>query len=135
MIYHRIGGLAALLSITLALVPGATAAPTHTTVASATIATTSSADFRAELVATRTGSGRAPTATVTLTTFQRASSAWHELASRRIAGSFFWKTVTGSRAICRFELASAVRPHVTAQLLLTPAVGCGKTTTIALPSR
>jgi hypothetical protein len=135
LLYRRAAQFVTLLAVTLALVLTASAAAANATRASATIATASSTDFRADLVARRAGTGNAPTAIVILTTFQRAGSAWHKLESKSIAGTFFWKTVTGPRAICRFELASAVQPHVEVQLLLTPSIGCGKTTSIRLPSR
>jgi hypothetical protein len=129
---HRITRLVPLLALTLSLAANAIAAPAHATVAAATIATATSSDFRADLVARRAGGGSAPTAAVTLTTYSRAGGAWHTLATRRLLGTFFWKTVSGPRALCRFELASAHRPHVTVQLLLTPSLGCGKTTTMLL---
>jgi hypothetical protein len=118
--------------VTLFLAGSAAAVPADRVVA-ATIATATSPDFRAELVANRASGEPAPTATVMLTTFRRARGTWHTLETGRLAGTFFWKTVSGPRALCQFELASANRPHVTVQLLLTPSLGCGKPTTVLLP--
>jgi hypothetical protein len=129
---HRITRLVPLVALTLSLAANATAAPAGATVAAATIATATSSYFRADLVARRAGGGNAPTAAVTLTTYHRTGGVWHTLTSRRLPGTFFWKTLSGPRALCRFELASAHRPHVTVQLLLTPSLGCGKTTIILL---
>ena len=131
---HRLTLTGALTAAALVLIATAEGAATHSTLTAA-IATASSTDFRAELVARRSSGGSAPTATVTLTTFERNGSVWRKLTSKRLDGSFFWKTVSSPRAICRFELASAARPHVTVQLLLTPALGCGKPVTVQLPSR
>jgi hypothetical protein len=110
-------------------------ATTHASATTKTIATASSTDFRADLVAQRASDGSAPTATVTLTTYRHAADGWQRIGSKRIAGTYFWNTVTGPRAICRFELASASHAHVAAQLLVSPSVGCGKAVTIGLPVR
>jgi hypothetical protein len=103
---HRLTLTGALTAAALVLIATAEGAATHSTLTAA-IATASSTDFRAELVARRSSGGSAPTATVTLTTFERNGSVWRKLTSKRLDGSFFWKTVSSPRAICRFELASA----------------------------
>ena len=121
--------LAVAAAAALVLVPAAGA------VSSKTIATATSTDFRADLVARSTGGGGAPSAVVTVVTYRRAARGWQRIGSRRVAGTYFWKTITGPRAICVFELASAGSAHVTAQLLVSPSTGCGKVTTVALPTR
>jgi hypothetical protein len=120
----------ALGAILLAIVAAATGATTP----SKTIATTSSSDFRADLVAQRSSGGKAPTANLTVVTYERGQSAWKRLGSRRVAGTFFWKTVTGPRAICKLELATVGHPRVIVQTLVTPAIGCGKAATVPLSS-
>jgi len=129
---HRNTRLVPLLALTLLLVGNPAAALAHRTGATATIATATSSDFRAELVAQRISGGSAPTAAVTLKTFRRAGGTWDVLDSKRLVGTFFWNTVRGPRALCRFELASANRPRVTVQLLRTPSLGCGTPTTVML---
>jgi hypothetical protein len=124
--------LVALLLTTSLAAAAASAAPSRSAVAAKTIASAASSDFRAELVARRTSGGAAPAATVTLTTYARSEQGWQRLESRHLGGSYFWKTLTGGRSICRFELATARRPHVTVQLLVSPALGCGKTETMTL---
>ena len=124
----------------LGLVPALLTALTLTTtasgaIASKTIATAASTDFRADLVAQKSSSGSAPTATVTLTTYRQAAGGWQRIGSRRVTGTYFWNTVTGPRAVCRFELASAGHAHVAAQVLVSPSVGCGKAVSVALPAR
>lgn len=126
----------------LGLVPALLTALTLATTAGAavhaaprTIATVASTDFRADLVAQRSGGGTAPAATVTLTTYRYAAAGWQRTGSRRVAGTYFWNTVTGPRAVCRFELASAGHAHVAAQVLVSPSVGCGKAVSVALPAR
>jgi hypothetical protein len=130
---HRITRLVPLFGLTLFLVGDPAAGSAHRTVATATIASATSSGFRAELVAHRASGGRAPTAAVTLTTLRRAGGTWQTLETKRLVGTFFWKTVSGPRAVCRFELASTNRPRVTVQLLQTPSLGCGKPTTVLLP--
>jgi hypothetical protein len=65
-------------------------------------------------------------------TYRHAAGGWRRLRSSRFAGTYFWKTLTGPRALCRFELASAGHAHVTVQLLQSPALGCGRSQTLAL---
>ena len=123
------------LSLTAAmLVPAGTAAAASesTNLAATTIATVSSSDFRAELVAHRVSSGRAPTASATLTAYRHVGHGWRRLMSRRLAATFFWKTLIGPRSICRFELASTGHAHVTVQLLQSPALGCSPSQSISL---
>jgi hypothetical protein len=125
-------GLWLVSSLVAALTLAATASgATHGS--AKTIATVSSSDFRADLVAHESGGGGAPTATVTLATYQRAAGGWHRIGTGRVAGTYFWKTVTSMRAVCRFELATAGRAHVAVQLLVSPSVGCGKAVTVNLP--
>jgi hypothetical protein len=120
----------------LAAIAGAVAvAPTASAATSRTIASAATADFRAVLVAHPTSGGAAPSAAVALVTYRRVTGGWHRIASKRVGGTYFWKTVTAPRAVCRFELASAGRAHVVAQLLVSPSTGCGKATTVSLPAR
>jgi hypothetical protein len=99
------------------------------------IATVAGSGFRADLIARKSSGEGAPTAAVTLSTYRTRQGRWQKLDSLRLTGTFFWKSVTGLHAICRFELATAVRPHVTAEVLASPALGCGKARTVQLPRR
>jgi hypothetical protein len=131
-VLNRLALVVALLATAFAAASAALAAPT---LATKTIATASSSDFRADLVARRSGAGAAPTATVMLRTYRHAAGGWQRLSSRKVGGTYFWKTVTGPRALCRFELASAAKAHVTVQLLVSPSLGCGNANTVTLPAR
>jgi hypothetical protein len=129
---QHLAPLFALAAAVLVVVPVATAAPHRATAAVSTIATASTSDFRAQLVARRTSSGSAPTATTTLTAYHHTGRGWERVVSKRLAGTFFWKTLTGPRAVCRFELATAGHPHITVELLQSPALGCAHSQSISL---
>ncbi len=110
---------------------GANAAP-----ASKTVATASALDVRATVVATRTGGGAAPAARVTVELDRRAAGRWQHAVTQRLAGTYFWNSVTGPAAICRLDLTTAgaghARPRVVVQLLVTPSIGCGRAQTVTL---
>jgi hypothetical protein len=112
-----------------------TSAAAATTSAQVTIATASATGFRVDVRAQRTGAGEAPTATVTLVAYRQADRTLKLLSRTRLRGTFFWKAITGPRAICTLNLATAGTAHVTIQLLTSPAIGCGPATTIKLPTR
>jgi hypothetical protein len=126
-----------LLPLALAALVCARAAASPRAVAAAkTIGTVAAADVRASLVATRTGRGAAPTARVTVRADRLVDGRWRRLPARRLAGTYFWKTVTGPAVLCRLELATAglgrTKPHLVVQLLVTPSLGCGKAQTVVL---
>jgi Flp pilus assembly protein CpaB len=95
------------------------------------IASASTTDFRVVVTATNLGGGgEAPAASVTVRTFERAGGAWRRTSERRLAGTYFWKTITGPLAVCRLELRTtaatpAFRPRAIVQLLRSPSLGCG----------
>ena len=94
-----------------------------------TIGSASTSDFRVVLTATKLEGGAAPAARVTVTTSRKAGSAWRRTGVRHLAGTYFWKTLTGPRAVCRLELrttgGATSSPRAVVQLLQTPSVGCG----------
>jgi hypothetical protein len=97
-------------------------------------------DFRVVVTATKRGSGSAPTAKVAVVTFQRRDGSWVHTGSHVLRGSYFWHTVSGSRAICRFEFHTAAartreRPRATVQLLMTPSLGCARAYEFVLTAR
>jgi hypothetical protein len=126
---HRIALLAVLAGTLVS-----TSAAGATTTAQITIATTSATGFRVDVRAQRTGAGKAPTATVALVTYRQTDRTLKLLSRTRLRGTFFWKTITGPRAICTLNIATARTAHVTIQLLTSPAIGCGPATTIKLPT-
>src|SRR5688500_17801619 len=69
-----------------------------------TIASASTSDFRVVLTATKLGDGGAPSARVTVTTSRKVAGDWRRTGGGRLVGTYFWKTVTGPRAVCRLEL-------------------------------
>jgi len=71
---------------------------------------------------------------VTVDTFDRTGGQWQRVGARRLAGPFFWKTVTAPHALCRLEIVTASSPGVTVQLLRTPSLGCARPETIPIPA-
>jgi len=95
-----------------------------------TVASTTTRDFRVVVEAVRSGEGAASEATLTLTTFGRHRGAWQRTGTHRLGGTYFWKTVTGPRAVCRLEIRTTgaqtkFRPRAVVQLLQSPSLGCG----------
>ena len=98
--------------------------------ASREVASATTRDFRVVVTAVKSSGGSAPAATVTVTTSQRIGTEWRRTALHRLRGPYFWKTVTGPRAVCRLELRTTgpqagFLPRAVVQLLLTPSLGCG----------
>jgi hypothetical protein len=129
--------LISLLIAVSALLLDASRLPADAGAPVATIATVTSVDYRALVTARRHSSGTTPTATATVTTYTRREGRWVLLRTLRLAETYFWRTVTSSRALCRLELATAAHgrgpfPRVVVQLLLGPALGCGRAHTIVL---
>jgi hypothetical protein len=100
-----------------------------------TIASTTTSDSRVVVNATNLGGGGgAPAAAVTVRTFERVGGDWRRTSERRLAGPYFWKTLTGPHAVCRLEIRTTAaqagfRPHATVQLLRSPSLGCGPVST------
>jgi hypothetical protein len=97
----------------------------------ATVAAITTQDFRVAVVARRLDGGSAPTADVRVSVARRVGGSWRESGERRLGETFFWNNVSGPRAVCRLEIntagtRSASGPHVMAQLLLSPSLGCGR---------
>ena len=104
-----------------------------------TIATVATIAYRAVVVARRNSGGRAPTAAVSIDTYERSGRLWQRIDARALSGLFFWKTVTGPHALCSFEIATSsggggTRPHVVVQLLRSPSLGCAGAQTIPIPA-
>jgi hypothetical protein len=97
-----------------------------------TIGSVSAVAVRADVTAQKTGGGAAPTAVVTVTTYRRSHGRWVKHASRRLGGTYFWKTITAPHAICRLELVTSRSPRVIVQLLQTPSLGCARAQTFRL---
>lgn len=98
------------------------------------------ADFRVVVSATKSGSGRAPTAKAAVATFHRSDGRWLRTGRHVLRGSYFWHTLSGPNAICRLDLQTAAaraneRPHVTVQLLMTPSLGCARAYDFVLAAR
>jgi hypothetical protein len=142
----RLVGLAAaavsLVAVT-AMVPAAAGAQ-HETLGSAprvaSVALLTTRDFRVAVVATRLSGGATPTAEVRVAVAYRAGSSWRESGERRLDETYFWRTVSGPRAVCRLEAViggsrPSFRPHVKVQLLLSPSLGCGRTYRVLLATR
>jgi hypothetical protein len=108
--------------------------------AARTVATATTTDFRVVLTASKgKPAGGAPTAAVRIQLYGRSGHGWRPTASRRVPGTYFWNTVTGGHAVCRLDLRTAgearnFRPVALVQLLVTPALGCGRALSYPLPS-
>ena len=104
----------------------------------ATVAVVTTHDVRVAVVAKRASGGSAPTAEVRVGLARRVGSGWRELGERRLDETFFWRTVSGTGALCRLAIGTngarpSLRPYLILQLLLSPSLGCGRTYRIALP--
>jgi hypothetical protein len=105
----------------------------------ASVGVITTADYRVAVVAQRM-SGSPPTAEVRVGYARRVGARWRELGERRLDETYFWRTVTGPRAVCRLEIETSgpggrARPSVTVRLLLSPSLGCGDTYRIPLTAR
>ncbi len=101
------------------------------------VAVLTTRDFRVAVVAKRLNGGVTPTAEVRFAVARRVRSGWRETGETRLRETYFWHTVTGPRAVCRLEIATAglrgsFRPRVTVQLVLSPSLGCGRTYRVPL---
>lgn len=126
------------LTIVLPTAGGAQMHSTATPVAS--MATLTTRDFRVAVLAYRLSGGAAPTAEVRLAIAQWVGGSWRKKGEKRLDETYFWRTVSGPRSVCRLEIATSgsrksSRPHVSVQLLLTPSLGCGRAHRFPLPAR
>jgi hypothetical protein len=98
------------------------------------VATAATSDFRVVLTARKGApAGGAPSAEVTLGIFERSAAGWRRTGTHELGGAYFWKTLTGGRAVCRLELRTAGgRPRAVVRLLVTPSLGCGAVRTFPL---
>jgi hypothetical protein len=131
------------------LVGVASAQPAHpspriavgpTTSPAVSIATLTARDLRVAVVAVRSSGGTTPTAEVRVALARKIGGGWRETGEMRLPEAYFWRTVTGPRAICKLEITTTaapkpLRPHVTVRLLRSPSLGCGPLHRFALPDR
>jgi hypothetical protein len=110
-----------------------------TTSPAISVATVTARDLRAAVVAVRTSGGTIPTAEVRVALSRKIDGSWRETGEMRLREAYFWRTASGPRSICRFEIATAGSPtsrgYVALQLLRSPSLGCGPLHRFALPSR
>jgi hypothetical protein len=125
------------LTVALSIAAVALAAGDRAAAPSARIAEVSTTDLRAVVTATKRGNDAPPTAQVAVSTFKRASGTWSRTGRHVLPGTYFWNTVTGSRAVCRLELRTSPtrRPRLLVQLLTTPSIGCGRAHELVLDAR
>jgi hypothetical protein len=135
---------AILLSVTavMAATPLAgarTTAPERTSTSpAASIATVTTRDFRVGVFAKKLGGGATPTADVRAAVAQRVAGGWRESGEIRLKGTYFWRTVTGPRPICKLEIAtvgSKTPAYVAVRMLQSPSLGCGRTHRIPFPHK
>lgn len=119
---HRRAAFAAVLASALLPVAGSAAAAAP---ASATIASSSAVGFRAIVTAAKTSGGGAPSASVSVAVFEKTGGTWRPLGRARVGrpNGFFWKVLTGPRAIRQFSIGTTSPERVSVQLLVTPALG------------
>jgi hypothetical protein len=105
----------------------------------AALATLATSDFRVTVVARQLSGATPPTAEVRAAVAVRVGGGWRQLHELRLRETYFWSTVSGPRAICRLDISTGAppgnHPHVTIQVLQSPAIGCGPAHRIPLPSR
>jgi len=124
--------------VSAAVATGGSSAGSTSASATRTIASTTTSDFRVVVTAERVGSGAAPAASATVETFTRARGTWQRTGSHELRGPYFWKTLTGPRAVCRLEIrttgtAARFRPRALVQLLQSPSLECGPISEHPLP--
>jgi hypothetical protein len=107
-------------AVTLPIVASAAAPPPSATVASAT-----AVGFRAVVTATKTSGGGAPSASVSVAAFEKTGGTWKPVGRARVGrpNGFFWKVLTGPRAVRQFSIGTSSPEHLSVQLLVTPALG------------
>jgi hypothetical protein len=135
---RKLASLLALATAALAIAAPALASGRQTEAAK-TVGSVATVEYRAVLTAARTSAGPAPTAAVTLTSYTRVDGRWARSGALRLSGKYFWKTVSAAHSVCRLELTSAdgsaaPRPSVTASILISPSIGCGRAQTLPLPA-
>ena len=106
----------------------------------ASIAALTTLDFRVAPVAQRLDAGASPTAEVRVAVARRVGGGWRERSGPLLRGIYFGHPLTGPGSVCRLEVATAGSKsrggsHVVVQLLRSPAIGCGPTHRLSLPSR
>jgi hypothetical protein len=111
-----------------------------TTSPAVSVATLTARDLRVAVVAVRSSGGTTPTAEVRVALARKIGRSWRETGEMRLPEVYFWRTVTGPRAICKLEITTVaapdpLRPHVTVRLLRSPSLGCGPLHRFALPDR
>jgi hypothetical protein len=118
---HLAAFVAAIVVLTVPL--AASAAPDAS--ATATIARGSAGSFGVQVTVTKTSAGGAPSATANVAAFEKTGGKWKPLGRLRIGRSngFFWKVLTGPRAIRQFSIGNSTPQRVSVQLLVTPALG------------
>jgi hypothetical protein len=134
--------VAAMFIVLAIVLPPATASRNDASASAqrfASVGVITTADYRVAVVAQRM-SGLPPTAELRVGYARRVGGGWRELGERRLDETYFWRTVTGPRAVCRLEIETAgpggrARPYATVRLLLSPSLGCGDTHRIPLTAR
>jgi hypothetical protein len=104
-------------------VAGATRAAASIT--SAAVASSTAADFRVLVTATKGPGGNAPSATVNIAAFRKVDGKWKSLGSRRVGDTngFFWKVLTGPRSLSEFSISANTPERTSLRLLVSPALG------------
>jgi hypothetical protein len=103
-----------------------------------TVAAISTVDYRASVVARKT-SASPPTARVTVQIETRSSGSWTRPAPHALRGVYFWNTLRRPHSLCQLEIKTAGgvthRPVLLVQLLVSPALGCGRAQSIPLSTQ
>lgn len=126
------------VAVTALVIVASGAAARDTAARPTTLASATSLDYRVVVSARKNSGGSTPTAAVIIAIYKRSNSSWHSAGSKRLSGTYFWKTVSAPHSVCRLEIDTAssstgVRPRAIVQLLVSPSIGCGKPQTILLP--
>jgi hypothetical protein len=92
---------------------------------SSTIATATAHTFRVDVMAERSGSGSAPSATVYVTAYSRDANGWQPRGRLRLGvrDGFFWHVLTGPHAVRDFTISDDSPDRGSVELLVSPALG------------
>jgi hypothetical protein len=95
------------------------------------VATITSGDVRAVVVARKTSGSLSPSASLTVVGYRRFGSTWKRMAAHPLGGGFFWKVAIHPHAFCTLRLDGS---SLAISVLVTPSIGCDAVRTIALAS-
>jgi hypothetical protein len=84
------------------------------------------------------GGGASPPATVRFAAYRLTDSGWSLIGSHMVGreAGWFWKVLTGGRAVCVFSSGDHPPIQIKIRLLITPSIGCSQpyTYSVGMPA-